>query len=428
MKNILTLKPSFEKTILANGLTVITEKVSNYQSFSLGIFINAGSRDDINNKNGTAHFLEHYIFRKSKKFNSKQIANKFEEFGAYTNAYTTQELTCFYVRALNPHLIKSINLLLEIVFNPDFDIVEAEKEKQIIIEEIKSYEDDLEEHISDLGDKLIFDEHTLGNPILGTNESLNNNNIDSLNDFHQKYYNTENMSICLIGNFEHNRVIEYISKFLNVQVLNKKYKNQRIIPEFKLPSQQILFKPIQQTHLLFLNHIDSVSINYKYVIGIFNLIFGDGMSSRLYQNIRDKYGLAYSIYSNVSFYSDCNIFSIYAAIDPENLNFFGQLVYKEIQKLDKITDKEFKRAKEQFKSAVIMDSESLSTRMQSIAKNDFMGQKYEKLENIIDIINDIQKEDINILVNNYFLNKKFFELFIKPEINPLVRKKHEKIK
>ncbi|HRP01962.1 MAG TPA: pitrilysin family protein [Candidatus Kapabacteria bacterium] len=405
---------SSQKTVLDNGITVITDKANHYKSFALGIFINAGSRDDENNKIGTAHFVEHLIFRKSKKFNSKQIANKFEEYGAYTNAYTTQELTCFYVRALKPHLRKSINLLCEIVFNPDFQKREADIERQIIIEEIKSYEDDIEENISDLGDKLIFGEHSLGNPILGTIDSVKKILINDLQNFHDKYYNPANIVFCVVGDIDHEKFCNLISNSVLNLKTNKNYRNKREKPVIDKARTTTIERHIKQSHLLLLNQIPDTNSQEKYPIGVLNTIFGDGMSSRLYQNLRDKYGFAYTIYSSIQLYSDIGTFSIYAAVDSSKLEFIRNLLANEIQKLEKISEKELKRGKEQYITGITLDTESLSSRMQSLAKTEFTNGKIESIELISQRIHCIEKVDLLEVAHKYIINKEFFELSIVP--------------
>lgn len=409
-------KNCYQKTVLSNGITVITDRVDHYKSFALGVFINAGSRDDHSEKSGAAHFVEHLIFRKSKKYNSKQIANKFEEFGAYTNAFTTQEMTCFYVRALTPHLKKSLNLLLEIVLNPDFVEAETEKERQIILEEIKSYEDDIEENISDLGDKLIFGDHTLGNPILGYSETVEDINIDDLKLFHSNFYNPNNIIICLVGDIDHDKFCETVELQLLHNQFHKKKKNEREKPIVGSPKKLVENKHIQQSHLLLLSQIPDTNSQEKYPIGVMNTIFGDGMSSRLYQNLRDKYGYAYSIYSSIQLYSDIGTFSIYAALDFEKLEIVKDLIFKEINKLKSVSSKELNRAKEQYITGITLDTESLSSRMQILAKTEFSNGRFESIESIIQKIQSIEKDDIVEVSKKYLINKDLFELSIIPII------------
>jgi len=407
---------TYQKTVLGNGITVITDRVAHYKSFALGIFVNAGSRDDFAGKSGTAHFVEHLIFRKSKKYNSKQIANKFEEFGAYTNAFTTQEMTCFYVRALKPHLKKSLNLLLEIVFNPDFVENETEKERQIILEEIKSYEDDIEENISDLGDKLIFGDHTLGDPILGYSNTVKSITINNLREFHSNYYNPSNLVICVVGDIDHNKFCDAINQQLAAHQFNKKFRNDRIKPIIDLPKKQTVNKHIQQSHLLLLSQIPDTNSQEKFSIGVMNTIFGDGMSSRLYQNLRDKYGFAYSIYSSMQLYSDVGTFSIYAALDLEKLEVVKELILKEIKKLKNISLKELNRAKEQYITGITLDTESLSSRMQALAKTEFTNGMFESIDVISQKIQSLEKDDIIEVSNKYLINRDLFELTIIPII------------
>ena len=204
----------YNKSTLSNGLRIITEQVPVVESYALGIFFNCGSRDDFDTKNGLAHFLEHAAFRHTKTRTSKQLASQFESIGAYTNAYTTKESTGFYVRALTEHFEKTLELLADLTFNTVFVEKEIDKERSIILEEIKTYEDDPEELIMDYGEKLIFSDNKLENPIVGVAGSVNNISCYDLENFQKQFYRPDNTVVSFAGNLEHGKIVKIIEKYL----------------------------------------------------------------------------------------------------------------------------------------------------------------------------------------------------------------------
>ncbi|MFW5662674.1 MAG: M16 family metallopeptidase, partial [Bacteroidota bacterium] len=202
----------YNKTVLDNGLRVISEKVPGVESFALGVCANFGSRDEPDSMPGIAHFLEHACFRRTKNRTAREIASQLESVGAYSNAFTTKELTCFYVRSLTKHFRKTLNILADISLNPVFQELDIKRERSVILEEIKSYEDDPEEYIFDLGDLYLFGENSFGNPILGTRDSIKKINAEVLEKYHSDRYSAANMVISAAGNIDHDRMVDNIHR------------------------------------------------------------------------------------------------------------------------------------------------------------------------------------------------------------------------
>jgi predicted Zn-dependent peptidase len=213
---------TINKTQLNNGLIIISEFVPNISSFAAGICVNVGSRDDYDDKKGLAHFMEHSAFRHTKNRTAKQIANEFENLGAYSNAFTTKDITCYYVRAMTEHFAETFKLISDVATNTKFVKKEIEKEKLIILEEIKSYEDDPEEHICDLIDTLVFADTSLSSPIIGSQQSVINITISDLEKFHSEFYYPANMIIAVVGNIEHNEIIKLANKYFSSNYCNPK--------------------------------------------------------------------------------------------------------------------------------------------------------------------------------------------------------------
>jgi predicted Zn-dependent peptidase len=410
------LSPKYkaEETILDNGLTVLTERIIGAKTFTLGITSKSGTRHEIGFKPGIAHFMEHAAFRNSVKKNSRQIASQFESVGAYTNAFTTHEFTCFYVRAMKKHFRKCLNLLSEIVLQPDFKPIEIEKERKIIIEEIKSYMDDPEESIIEHGDRLLFGKDPLGNSITGNEESVSKITINNLRDFHNLHYAPNNLIISFVGDIDHNKIVNAI---INAEYIDKPISNLNIdLPPFINKSKELFLESnFQQSHILFGSALMLNEKNDHLKLMIFNMLFGDGMSSRLYQNIRERYGLAYSIYSSLNFYSDLVSFYIYAGTDIETENKAYTLITKELMKVIKkgINESELKRAKEQLKTTIYMNDESLSNRMQTLLKSKLFSYESIDRDEKINAIDKISKDEMNTYIKSHFDPYTFIKVILK---------------
>ena len=412
------MKKNYNKTKLDNGLIIVSEYVQNVGSFAAGVCANIGSRDDYKSKEGISHFMEHAAFRHTKNRTFKQIANEFENLGAYSNAWTTKDITCYYVRAITDNFNKIFELLSDISQNTIFIEDEIEKERSIIIEEIKSYEDDPEEYITDLIDSLVFANTDLAHPIVGTQQSVSNVTISDLSDFHNQFYVPQNMLVAVAGNIEHSRIVELAEKSFNKHTAKSKAKQKlknKVITHKQLLNNQITInKPIQQAHIMLGTITNGYSNNsnkkYKladerYKLAIANTIFGDGMSSRLYQSLREKYGLAYSIYSSIQSYIDCGQINIYAATDKNNLERTMDLINNQINLLNnskKPTKNELKRAKEQLKTATIIELESMTARVNNIIKQELYIGFNEDIDTIINKIEEVSLDDIIEINSKYF--------------------------
>lgn len=391
----------YRKTELDNGVRLVTEQVPGYESFALGFCINIGSAGDKKNYEGLAHFMEHIAFRRTKNYTGKRLVNEFESIGAYVNAFTTKELTCFYVRALNRHLPKCIKLLAEIVANPVMLDREIQKEKDIILEEIVSYEDDPEELIFDLGEEMLFKDSGYAHPIAGRAESVKRINSDILIEHHQNYFTTDNIVVSYSGSSSHSEV----AHLLNNTYLPQGKTKHEIIKNFDYlypeTHKLILEKQFQQSHQLFMIPTDGMHSTNRYIWGIINNILGEGLSSRLNQSLREKHAYVYSVYSTLSLMKNMGIMSIYAACDKSKINRIEELILTDINKIHKsgFTEKEIRSAKQQLISNTIMALEGVSEKMQSLARSECACCEYESLEDTINMIQDITKDDIFEIVN-----------------------------
>lgn len=407
----------YNKSVLPNGLKVISEEIPGVESIAIGISINAGSRDDTPSKEGLAHFMEHIAYRHTKSKNSRQIAEGFESVGAYTNAFTTQEHTCFYVRTLKKHFKKTLGLLADITVNPIFRQKDIEKEKLIILEEIKSTLDDPEELLFDHADRIAFGEHPLGNPITGNLESVATIKYEDLIEFHSRFYVPANMIITAAGNITHDKLAELAEKLFGDLPAGKS-NNLREPPENNHKNNVIQKLNINQSHQLLGKRAGSFHSNERYELLLLNTMLGDGMSSRLYQKLREKKAMAYNIYSTINFYSDCGTFYIYLAADEKNLETSEKIIFEEFNKLNnKISETHLNKVKEQLKSQIIMELENLSNRMISLSKDELLLGENEPLNKVIREIDAVTTTSISQTASKFLNEPGWFKCSIIPDKN-----------
>ena len=388
---------------LSNGLTIIGEEIPYLKSITLGIWVNAGSRIEEENNAGISHFIEHMLFKGTKNRTSKELASTIDNLGGQINAFTSKECTCFYVKLLDEYISIGVDVLSDMMLNSLFDSEEIDKERQVILEELKMYEDSPEDLSYDLLTENIYKTDGLGMNIIGTKESLNNINRENILEYFNKYYVASNCVISMSGNFNFEEMIKLIEdKFNNLPQGEVKVEVTK--PEFH-PCFIAKNKDTEQVNLaMSLKAIPLENREDAYALSIVNNIFGGSISSRLFQNIRENKGLVYSIYSAPSLYRKTGELGIYASMSNENLKKVYNLVLEEIDNLriNGLTEQEIKESKEQLKGSYILGLESTSSRMMSIGKAMLLMKEVKNPNDIIESINNIDKERIDLIIDKVF--------------------------
>jgi len=404
----------YNKTVLDNGLRIISEQIPGVKSFSLGVCVNVGSRDDFDKCDGLAHFVEHSVFRRTKNKTSKKISEEFESLGAYTNAFTTKEITCFYVRALSDNFQKILNLLYDITIEPIFVDKDVNKERSIITEEIKSYYDDPEELIMDFADEAIFANSALAHPIIGSEESVQSITTDDIAKFHSQFFVPSNLVLSCVGDIPHSQLVKFAEKRFG-KISNKELVKPKADLSIYNTTKSVFDKDYAQNHILYCKRMCQYASEERYPMTALNFILGEGMSSRLNITLREKFGMVYSVYSNLHFFSDSGVLSIYAGSERKNIKKIESIIESEVRKLIsyKITAKELSRAKEQLKANAIMSMESLSSRMQNLAKSEFMIGRNQDADELIEHINAINMESMNNAIEKYLELSNWSEIIFK---------------
>jgi predicted Zn-dependent peptidase len=365
------------------------------------IIINSGSRDEHEEKAGLAHFIEHLIFKRTKKRNTNQILNRLESVGADLNAYTTKEYTCIHASFLNPYLDRTLELFNDIVFHSTFPEDEMEKEKSVILDEIASYLDQPEEAIYDDFEDLVFAGHSLGRNILGTTESVNKITQKDIHEFIKKNYHTDHMVIAVLGNYSLNKVIKTGSKYYS-EIPTNLYTATRAAPEKATIVNEVLNKPIQQAHAVL--GTQAYSLHHPYKTGLLllnNLLGGTGMSSILNLQIREKYGIAYTIETGYSPLSDTGIFTLYFGTDKEKLDKAWALIFKEFRKIqdNPLSEIQLQKAKNKFIGQIALGEENRIGLIISMAKSLIDYDKIDDLETVFSKIQAVNAGDMANIAN-----------------------------
>ena len=393
----------YKTHVLKNGLTIIGEEIPYLKSIALGLWVNAGSRIENKQNNGVSHFIEHMLFKGTKNRTSKEIASEIDNLGGQINAFTSKECTCYYVKLLDSHVDIGIDVISDMILNPLFNENDIDKERLIILEELKMYEDSPEDLAYDLLTEGIYSEDGLGMNIIGTVDTLQEINRELLLDYFGKYYVPNNSVISISGNFKFEEMVKKLEeKFKDWE--NKEVKVEVEAAEFK-SCYIAKNKDTEQVNLaMSLEAVPVEDTEEAYALAIINTVFGGSISSKLFQRIREEQGLVYSIYSSQSLYKKCGELSIFASMSNENLEDVYESVIDEITSLrtNYLTDKEIKESKEQLKGSFILGLESTSSRMMSMGKAMLLSGKVKTAEEILQCIDDVDKETINRVIDKIF--------------------------
>jgi len=405
----------FKKTHLENGVPVVTESLKNVRSVVLGIWVKVGSRNETTEKNGISHCLEHMFFKGTKKRSAKDIAFEIDSLGGDLNAFTSRENTTFYIKVLDEYLEKGIELLSDIFLHPIFPEDELEKEKKIIKEEIKMVEDTPDEYIHDLFTKTIWGNTGLGQSILGRRETVKSFTKNDLLTHIRKYYGTRDIVISCSGNFDHDILLNNLHK--NLGNLRRGSEPERRPPPQYNGKVAVFKKDLAEAHIcLGLKGLSQAS-KERYSLYVLNTILGAGISSRLFQEIREKRGLAYSIYSFIASYYDTGIWGVSAGVSRRKVRETLELIIKEMSSLkDTMDEAELKRAKDQLKGNIILGLESTSSRMNNIARQEIYYGRYYSPKEIIQEIESITLGRIKDLVDK-LVHKESISLTVYGPVN-----------
>jgi len=408
------VKNLYKKTILGNGITVISEKIESVRSIALGIWVKTGSRLEHQSEYGIAHFVEHMIFKGTRTRSPLKIAQSLERLGGSLNAFTGKEVTCYYANSLDIHLKQSVEILADIVCNSIFPDKEIVKERMVVLEEIKAVKDTPEEYIFDVFHEKLFPEDPLGHPILGYAEKIRNFNRHHVLNFWQNYYSSQNIVIAAAGNLDHTNLVKLVENYFrfNPFIQQNGYKKVTV----GKPNTFYINQPINQAHICTGGKGISYTSDERFPLLVLNTYLGGGMSSKLFQTLREKHGLAYSIYSYADFYADIGLFGVYIGTDSNKLGVVNELLKNELNLARKkpMSTNRLKQIKNQLKGNLVLGLENTSRRMSRLAKNEIYFNDYISIDNLIESIDKVTNDDVLAVAENVINPDKFINVIFKP--------------
>jgi predicted Zn-dependent peptidase len=406
----------YNKTILPNGIKILSESIPHVKSFSLGFWFNVGSRDESFRNNGITHFIEHMLFKGTKKRSAKRIAVEIESAGGYLNAFTSKEHTCYYGRGLTEHLEKTFDVISDMIQQPAFKPAEIKKESSVVVDELFDIEDNPEELIFDRFEEIIFAGNTLGLPIIGSEKNIKNFSQFDLFNFIKEKYGFNRLIISASGLVDHNKLISLAGKYFNTD-LGKSETRRKHYLFYPIQSKiEFIDKEIQQVHAIIGKSTYGYKDNNKRVkAALFTQVLGEGSSSRLFQSVRERNGIAYQINSFLNSFYDVSSFGVYFSTNEKMIDKALSLVLKEFRKLRevKISARELKKAKESIKGNLILSLENTSNRMIRMAQSELYYNRTKSLEEILEEIDSVTSEDILDISNELLQEDSFIRVIIK---------------
>ena len=393
------------KTTLENGIRIVTKNMPYTRSVSMGVWVNVGARDESTLESGLSHFIEHMIFKGTQKRSAFQIAKEFDAIGGNTNAFTTMENTCYYARVIDSHTETMVDILSDIFVNSVFDPGEIDKERPVILQEIGMVEDSPDEYVHMLSGRNFWGENPLGRSILGTPENLARFDAQILKNFFQRLYQPDRIIISAAGNIDHHRLVELVEPVFGT-IQSRDGFPQRESPR-ACSVVNLNHRNLEQLHICLGARGLSITDPRRYTGSLLNTILGGNMSSRLFQEIRERRGLAYSVYTFISSHVDAGMFGVYMGVDPRRAQETTRLVLEELDRIknEPVESSELTGAIEYTKGSLLLASESADNQMVRSAQNEIHFGDDIMLPTIIEKIEAVTADEIQDLANELFNRK-----------------------
>ncbi len=408
--------PVFQKTTLANGVRVLTETIPSVRSVSVGVWIATGSRDEAPSEAGISHFIEHMVFKGTARRRMHHIAQRLEAVGGYLNAFTSKEYTCFYARALDEHLGRAIDTVCDLVLQPNFPEKELEKEKDVVLEEMKMYDDAPEEAIFDRFESVVYRDHALGRPILGFPDTVRSFSRAQLLDFVAAHYTLDRIVLAVAGNATHEEVVALAEEAFS-SARSLPVERARVPVNGYAPLQLVEQRPIQQAHLILGTRGYDIHHPRRSAVTVLNTVLGGGMSSRLNQNIRERYGYCYNIYSFLNTHSDTGDIGVYMGTDAAKVARAEKLILRELDKLVErsVSRRALNQAKNQVKGSIMLGLESMSNRMMRLGRQELLFERYFTLDEVLEELDQVTVEAVQEAAQTLFHPDRFSTVVLLPQ-------------
>jgi predicted Zn-dependent peptidase len=402
------MKENIQTTRFENGLIILTDKMPDVRSVTLGFFFNKGSRHEPNELNGISHFIEHAVFKGTSKRTALEIAIETDRLGGNLDAFTMHEETGFAIKVVDNQLEKAFDLLADMLTNPRFEEKELKREQKVIIEEIKMTDDSPEDILGEIFNEQLFVNHPLGLSIAGTPKTVKTFNREVTQKFHAEVFNASNLIIAAAGNLEHNQIVELAEKFFNAKTKAQKPKTKNQKPTISAPIIIKKNKNLEQAHLIIATPFVDAKSEQRYAADILANALGGGTSSRLWQKIREEKGLAYSVGASAAMYQDCGVFQIYAGTSPKQTEEVLDISIKELRKIvrDGITTEELELVKAQSVASILLGLEDSSVRAGTLARLEMVHGRQISIEETLEKIEAVRLEEVQELAREFFQTEK----------------------
>ncbi|MEO6829692.1 MAG: pitrilysin family protein [Acidobacteriaceae bacterium] len=396
------------RTELPNGLVILTERMEHVRSVSMGVWVKTGSRDELPEINGVSHFVEHMVFKGTKSRSAKKIAREVDAIGGNLDAFTSKETICFNVKVLDEHVPKALDVLTDLVMHPVFAPEDIDRECKVILEEIKMDEDNPDMLVHEIFTQSFWKDHPLGKPILGTKETVRRFDQGTLFDFYGGRFQGGNMIFSAAGNLDHDRFVALVTEKLGgltatpeapsvLDALNRPKVHARIVSKQK--------KSLEQLQICLGVPAPAVDDEQRYTAALLNTILGGGMSSRLFQNVREDRGLAYSIFSELSSFRDTGSLCVYAGTSAQNAEQVIRLTVEEFHRMKEqvVPEEELQRAKDQLKGNILLSLESSGALMSNLARQEMYFQRFHGVTEVLEQVGKVTSADLMQMAQQLFV-------------------------
>jgi len=406
----------YQKTVLDNGMRVVTERIPHLHSVSMGIWLNVGSRDETENESGLTHFIEHMLFKGTEKRSAQEIAKELDAVGGMSNAFTSKENTCFHAKVIDTHLPLVVDILSDIFLHSVFDHAEVEREREVILQEINMVEDTPDEYVHILFNRNFWDGNPMARPIFGSIQTVQSFTQEMILGYLNRGYHPDRIVLSAAGNVKHEEFLELIEPAFN-NIKRHAHTLNRKVPRIN-SRVELYSRDLEQIHLCLGTRGTSLVEKERYSCSIVNVILGGSMSSRLFQEVRERRGLAYSIYSFLSSHTDTGMLGIYGAVRPHNIIETLEVIREEIRRFreEPISEAELRAAKEHIKGGIYLAAENTDNRMSRLAKNEIIFDRFVPYEEIEVGLEDVTVEEVQSLAQELF-RPEFMSLVLLGQVN-----------
>lgn len=405
----------YQLTEHSSGIRVLTESMPNLRSVTSGFWVGVGSRDEPQELSGMSHFIEHLLFKGTSRRTAKRIAEEFDAMGGELNAFSAKEYTCYYAKVLDEKVEEAFEIITDMLLRPLMRPKDVDAERKVILEEIAMHEDSPDDIIHDLFVSAMWESHPLGQSVLGHQNIIRTLQSEEIDRFFNSYYRPENIVVAAAGNIDHGRVVDLIDNHMEPASATIKNERHSVVPEIR-PHTVVYDRPTEQAHIVLGTQGLPRRHPSRFALAVLDNILGGGMSSRLFQKIREERSLVYSIFSYHSMYAETGLVAIYAGTSPENSSSVLQLIKEELELLIEkgLTEEELERSKGHIKGNLVLSLEDSGSRMTRLGKSEICQGELLSLDQLLKRIDAVTREDIKELAKKIFGPRKLVVTVIGP--------------